>query len=76
MNPFETMLDYDNIVNDIITPSFDTDYSVGAIRYSFCQLRNCSSFDPDYILWSGKTAGVFAIEYLILSNSTKKKKLD
>jgi hypothetical protein len=74
MNPFETELDYENIKDDIVTPNFEHDYSVGSIRYSFCQLRNCKTFDVDYVLWSGKTAGIFAVEYLILSNSSKRKK--
>ena len=73
MNPFETMIDQKTIANNIVTPNFDSDYSVGSIRYSFCQLRNCKTFDTDYILWSGKSAGTFAIEYLVLSNSSKKK---
>ena len=47
--------------------------SVGSIRYTFLQLRNCPNLTPDYILWNGSTAGEFALSYLLMSNSLKKK---
>ena len=47
--------------------------SVGAIRYSFLQLRSCEELDVKYILWTGMSAGEFALEYLLMSSTMQKK---
>jgi hypothetical protein len=55
------------------SPSRIQDLSVGAIRYSFLQLRACEKLDVNFILWTGIPSGRFALEYLLMSSSMQKK---
>lgn len=54
-------------------PSRIEDLSVGAIRYSFLQMRLCEKLDVDLVLWTGMHAGKFALAYLLMSSSMQKK---
>lgn len=54
-------------------PSRIEDLSVGAIRYSFLQMRSCAKLDVNYVLWTGLLAGHFALSYLLMSSSMQKK---
>jgi hypothetical protein len=54
--------------------AFKTQHNVGAIRYSFLQLRSCKDLTVEFVLWTGKTAGQFALEYLLTSSTMQKKK--
>jgi hypothetical protein len=55
------------------SPSKIEDLSVGAIRYSFLQMRSCEHLDVDFVLWTGMLAGHFALSYLLMSASMQKK---
>lgn len=78
MDPFES-IDFDMNVccpkkyNLLNSKADNSNNSVGAIRYTFLQLRNCAHLTPDFILWTGCTAGEFALQYLLMSNTLKKK---
>ncbi len=52
----------------------EQDLTVGAIRYSFLQLRNCEDLTPATVLWSGITAGEFALSYLLLTSNMQRRK--
>lgn len=54
-------------------PSRIEDLSVGAIRYSFLQMRSCKDLNVDFVLWTGLLAGHFALSYLLMSSSMQKK---
>lgn len=54
------------------TKSRILDYSVGDIRYCFSFLRNCKNLTVNTTLWTGITAGQFAVQYLLTSNILKK----
>jgi hypothetical protein len=57
----------------VTCPSRIEQLSVGAIRYSFLQMRSCPKLDVNYVLWTGLLAGHFALSYLLMSSSMQKK---
>jgi len=78
MDPFASIEFQTNITcpkkMSLLNPCNDNNNnSVGSVRYTFLQLRNCANLTPEFILWTGCTAGEFALQYLLMSNTLKKK---
>lgn len=76
MNPFESDEESRKPRSRTCRPkkSYDNAMSVGAIRYSFLQLRACKKLDTELVLWNGTKAGIFALEYLLSSSTMSKSK--
>jgi hypothetical protein len=73
MDPFEAPKINLKNVKKMKKPSKIDELSVGAIRFSFLQLRSCPELDVNYVLWTGVRAGDFALQYLLMSSAMKKK---
>ena len=70
MNPFEP-IKIERVESKI--DYSDNAMSVGSVRYTFLQLRNCKNLDCNCILWNGMTAGDFATDYYLASIQKKSK---